>query len=53
MAGVVGLASLVEVFIPFNGGFDCGGPFAVLSFTLGALVLGAVEGPAVVGSVDD
>jgi hypothetical protein len=53
-AGVVGLFSLeVEVFIPFTGGFDCGGPFAAVSFTLGAPVLAVVEGPAVVGSAED
>ena len=50
MAGVVALFSLVvEMLIPFTGGFDCGAPFVAVSFTSGALV----EGPAVVGSADD
>lgn len=53
-AGVVGLFSLeVEVLIPFAGSFGCGGPFAAISFTLDALALAAVEGPAAVGSADD
>jgi len=48
-AGVVGLFSLeVEVFIPFTGGFGCGGPFVAASFTL--VVLGFA---AVVGSAED
>ena len=50
MTGVVALFSLeVEALIPFTGSFDCGTPFGVVSFTPGTLV----EGPAVVGSVDD
>lgn len=52
-AGVVALFSLeVEVFTPFTGGFDCGGPFVVVSFILGAVVL-EVEGPVAAGSADD
>lgn len=51
--GVFGLFNLgAEVFIPFTGNFDCGGPFVPLSFIFGALVLEAVEEPAVVGSAD-
>jgi hypothetical protein len=53
-AGVVALFSLeAEVFIPFTDGFDCGDPFVVVSFTLGALVSEVVEGLAAVGSEDD
>ena len=53
-AGVVGLFSLeVEVFIPFTSGFDCGGPFAAVSFTLAALAVASAKGPAVVGSSED
>ena len=48
-AGVVALPCLVVgMLIPFTGGFDCGAPFAAVSFTFGALV----EGPAVSGSAD-
>jgi hypothetical protein len=51
--GVVTLFSLeVEVFIPFTCGFDCGDPCACTPFTLDALVLEVVVGPAV-GSADD
>ena len=52
MAGVVGLFSL-EVFIPFTGSLDCGGPFVAASFTLGAPALAVVEGPAAAGSAED
>ena len=50
-AGVVALFVL-EVFIPFSCGFDCGDPFAFVFFALDALVLEVVEGPAA-GSVED
>lgn len=50
--GAVPLPGL-EVLMPFNCGFDCGGWFAAASLTSGALVLEVAEGPAVVGSVDD
>ena len=47
--GAVALFSLeVEMLIPFTDGFDCGGPFVVVSL----LVLGMVEEVAVVGSAD-